>query len=49
MFMSFKTPGKVIATTLLPAMTASAHSNPIEFQSAPERTALLELYTSEGL
>ena len=33
---------------LLTALSAAAQTNVIQFQSAPERTALLELYTSEG-
>ena len=33
---------------LLATMCVNAQTNPITFQSAPERTALLELYTSEG-
>lgn len=34
--------------TFFAAIPASAQTNVIQFQSAPERTALLELYTSEG-
>jgi hypothetical protein len=33
---------------LLTAISATAQTNSVKFQSAPERTALLELYTSEG-
>jgi hypothetical protein len=38
----------IFAASLLVAIPASAQTNVIQFQSAPERTALLELYTSEG-
>jgi hypothetical protein len=38
----------IFAAALLVAMPALAQTNFIQFQSAPERTALLELYTSEG-
>ena len=38
----------ILAASLVAAMSASAETNVIQFQSAPERTALLELYTSEG-
>ena len=46
--MLFKTLGKFIAATVLAAMSASAQTNLFEFQSAWARTALLELFTSEG-
>jgi len=46
--MSFKTPVKIVAAILLTALSASAQANFIQFQNAPERTALLELYTSDG-
>jgi hypothetical protein len=39
---------RILAAPLFAAITASAQTNVIQFQSAPERTALLELYTSEG-
>jgi len=39
---------KMLATLLSAAISASAQTNFIQFQSAPERTALLELFTSEG-
>jgi hypothetical protein len=38
----------IIMATLLAAMSAAAQTNFIKFQSGPEQTALLELYTSEG-
>ena len=34
--------------SLITMLAVNAHSAPINFQSAPEQTALLELYTSEG-
>jgi hypothetical protein len=37
-----------VAASLLAISPALAQTNLIQFQSAPERTALLELYTSEG-
>jgi len=46
--MRFKVPGQFITLTLLAGMPVLARINMITFQSAPERTALLELYTSEG-
>ena len=39
---------RILAVTFFAAIPASAQTNYIKFQSAPERTALLELYTSEG-
>ena len=39
---------QLTAASLLAILSASAQTNLIQFQSAPERTALLELYTSEG-
>jgi hypothetical protein len=39
---------RILAASLLTEIPASAQTNVIQFQSAPERTALLELYTSEG-
>jgi hypothetical protein len=46
--MSFKILGEIITAILLAAMPASAQAHFIKLQSTPERTALLELYTSEG-
>ena len=46
--MSLKTFGTIFAGALLAVFPAGAQTNVIQFQSAPERTALLELYTSEG-
>ncbi|HTI98459.1 MAG TPA: DUF1223 domain-containing protein [Dongiaceae bacterium] len=46
--MSLKTFGKILAASLVAVLPAGAQTNVIQFQSAPERTALLELYTSEG-
>ena len=37
-----------LCLTLLAVMTVKAQTNTIQFQSPRERTALLELYTSEG-
>jgi hypothetical protein len=37
-----------LCLTLLAGMTANAQTNTLQFQSPRERTALLELYTSEG-
>jgi hypothetical protein len=39
---------KIFCWLLIATMTANAQPVTIQFQSAPERTALLELYTSEG-
>ena len=39
---------RILAASLFAVISASAQTNFIQFQSAPERTALLELYTSEG-
>ena len=39
---------RILAASFLATITASAQTNVIQFQSAPGRTALLELYTSEG-
>jgi hypothetical protein len=39
---------QIFAVSLFAAIPVSAQTNYIQFQSAPERTALLELYTSEG-
>lgn len=38
----------LLCLPLIATMTAVAQTNAIQFQSAPEQTALLELYTSEG-
>ncbi len=38
----------LLALPLIATMTAGAQAAAIKFQSAPEQTALLELYTSEG-
>ena len=38
----------ILAASFFAAIPTGAQSNVIQFQSAPERTALLELYTSEG-
>jgi hypothetical protein len=46
--MMFKSLVRLLAATAFAAMPALAQTNLIQFQSAPERTALLELYTSEG-
>jgi hypothetical protein len=46
--MSLRTFGKIAAVSLLAISPASAQTNGFRFQSAPDRTALLELYTSEG-
>jgi hypothetical protein len=46
--MPFKLLGQFITLTLLAGTPVMAQTNMIKFQSAPERTALLELYTSEG-
>ncbi len=46
--MSFKTLGKIFAGLLLVVLPAGAQTNLLQFQSTPERTALLEFYTSEG-
>ena len=46
--MSFVTFGKILAGSVLAILPAAAQTNLLQFQSAPERTALLELYTSEG-
>ena len=40
--------GVFLCLPLLAAMRAEAQTAAIQFQSAPKRTALLELYTSEG-
>ncbi len=47
-FMNSNLLAKMLATLLSAAISASAQTNFILFQSAPERTALLELFTSEG-
>jgi hypothetical protein len=39
---------KLIIATVFATFVAKCQTNLIQFQSAPERTALLELYTSEG-
>jgi hypothetical protein len=39
---------KLITAALLATLAAKSQTNVTQFQSAPERTALLELYTSEG-
>ena len=39
---------KMLGACLFAAISAGAQTNVIQFQSGPERTALLELYTSEG-
>ncbi len=46
--MAFVTLGKILAGSVLAILPATAQTNLLQFQSAPERTALLELYTSEG-
>jgi hypothetical protein len=46
--MSIQPTGIILTAALLAAMPAMAQTSNIKFQSAPERTALLELYTSEG-
>ena len=46
--MLLKNLGKIIGGLLLAVAPVNAQTNVIQFQSAPERTALLELYTSEG-
>jgi len=46
--MSFKTSGIIFIGLLLVMLPAGAQTNQIQFQSTEERTALLELYTSEG-
>jgi len=46
--MPFKMFGKIVAGSLLAMIPAGAQTNLLQFQSAPTRTALLELYTSEG-
>jgi hypothetical protein len=40
--------GKIILATFFAVWSAPAQTNHLQFQSAPTRTALLELYTSEG-
>jgi hypothetical protein len=40
--------GVFLCLPLLAAMRAEAQTAAIQFHSAPKRTALLELYTSEG-
>jgi hypothetical protein len=40
--------GQIVFSSLLAIASVSAHTNVIQFQSASSRTALLELYTSEG-
>ena len=47
-FMSFRTPGKIFAGLLSAVFSVEAQTNLVQFQSTQERTALLELYTSEG-
>jgi len=46
--MKFILPEQIFAAIFLAANPVMAQTNMIKFQSAPERTALLELYTSEG-
>jgi hypothetical protein len=46
--MPLKMLGKIVAGSLMAILPAGAQTNLLQFQSAPTRTALLELYTSEG-
>jgi hypothetical protein len=39
---------RMLAASLLAIIAGSAQTNCLQFRSAPQRTALLELYTSEG-
>ena len=41
-------PGALLTASLFTTMSVEAQTGAFQFQSAPERTALLELYTSEG-
>lgn len=46
--MPFKSVGIILFALSSAALSVNAQTNRLQFQSAPERTALLELYTSQG-